>query len=136
MKKLLATTMIILGSTAMSGCMSDAAKASNNISKASDNFEVDRRIHFYDGINAKFMLTIEGKCSIDPDSLKIAVTCKVAPNEYEKHYLGLSDNVTYFAQQLKTIDVSTYHTRIILKPESVLPDFDLQFQTDTDAKGR
>ena len=38
--------------------------------------------------------------------------------------MGLSDNVTYFAEQLKTADVSSYHNRIIFKTQSIVPDID------------
>ena len=43
-----------------------------------------------------------------------------------KHFLGLSDNVTYFAEQLSPGDVSTYHHRITFKPQVIVPDFDFR----------
>lgn len=48
----------------VAACQDDAKVASYNISKAADNFEIDRRIVFYNGINGEYMLTIEGRCSI------------------------------------------------------------------------
>jgi len=42
------------------GCASDADVASYNLSKAADNFEVPRRIIFYNGITGEYMLVIEG----------------------------------------------------------------------------
>jgi hypothetical protein len=54
------------------------------------------------------------------------VTCRQGPNDYRKHYVGLSDNTFYVATQLEPIDVSVYHTRVILKPEGLVPDIDLQ----------
>lgn len=45
---------------------------------------------------------------------------------YNKHFLGLSDNVTYFAEQLETADVSAYHHRIVFKPQAIIPDIDFR----------
>lgn len=110
---------------ALAGC-SDAQVASSNLSKASDMFEIERRIVFYNGINGEYMLTIEGKCSIMPTSIKLEVTCKTAADAYKKHYLGLSDNVTYFAEQLESAAVDVYRYRVIFKPEVIIPDVDLE----------
>ena len=114
---------------ALAGCQDDATVASYNISKAADNFGIDRRIVFYNGINGEYMLTIEGRCSIEEQGNQLEVTCKVAENAYKKHFLGLSDNVTYFAEQLETVDVSVYHHRNTFKPQQILPDTD--FRGDT-----
>ena len=71
-------------------------------------------------------LAVEGRCSIGnyDEAGELSITCKTGPNEYKKHYLGRSDNVTYFAEQLKDIDVNEYRYRVIFKPESILPDVD------------
>ena len=78
-------------------CTSDADVASSNLSKAADNFEVARRIVFYNGITGEYMLTIEGLCSLgnSDKARELSVTCKTGPNEFKKHFLGLSDNVSY-----------------------------------------
>ena len=109
----------------------DAEIASYNLSRASDNFEVDRRIVFYNGITGEYMLTVEGRCSIEDEGNQLEVTCQTGQSDYRKHFLGLSDNVTYFAEQLSPGDVSTYHHRITFKPQAILPDFD--FRGDTEA---
>ena len=109
----------------LSACTTDAGVASRNLSKASDMFEVDRRVIFYNGITSEYMLSIEGRCSIEPSAQKVAVTCKTGPSAYKKHYLGLSDNVTYFAEQLETSNVSVYRYRVVFKPEAIIPDVEL-----------
>lgn len=111
----------ILGASA---CTSDADMASRNISTAADNFEVNRLIVGVNGITDKVLFSIEGRCSITRDG-DLVVTCKHGPNDYRKHVLGLSQNVTFVSTQLEGIDASVYHTRIILKPENILPNFDL-----------
>lgn len=111
----------------VSGCQSDADTASYNLSQAADMFEINRRIVFYNGITDGYILTIEGKCSLgnNDDAGKLTVTCKTGPNAYKKHFLGLSDNVTFFAEQIDAADVSAYHYRVVMKPQSILPDIDV-----------
>ena len=111
---------------ALGGCVPDAQVASRNLSKAADMFEITRRIIFYNGITDTYMLTIEGRCSILDQSKQLEVTCKVHEEAFKKHFLGLSDNVTYFAEQLETADVSVYHHRVVFKPQSIIPEIDLR----------
>ena len=90
---------------------SQADVASNNVSKAADNFEINRRIVFYNGITDNYILIIEGLCSLGnyDTAGELSVTCKTGPNEYKKHYLGRSDNVTYFAEQIDAVSVDVYY---------------------------
>ena len=120
--------VVVLAVALISGCSRDASVASHNISEAADNFQINRRIVFYNGITDKYMLTIEGKCSIEVDPKKLAVTCKTGDTTYKKHYLGISDNVTYFVEQLESAGVDTYHYKVVFKPESIIPDIRLKVQ--------
>lgn len=111
----------------LAGCEGDAQVASRNLSRAADMFEITRRVVFYNGITGEYILSIEGLCSIDKDADgDFTVTCKTAPQQYKKHFLGLSDNVTYFAEQLESSSVSAYHYRVIFKPQTILPDIDFK----------
>ena len=56
------------------------------------------------------------------------MTCKVSPTQYKKHFLGLSDNVSYLVEQIDGATVSAYHYKVIFKPDVILPDFDLKTQ--------
>ena len=114
---------IIAATVLLAGC-DDARVASHNLSKAAVNFEIDRRVIFYNGITDTYMLTIEGRCAIEDQTTQLEVTCKIGDDQYKKHFLGLSDNVTYFAEQLATADVSSYHYRVTFKPQTILPDID------------
>ncbi|SDH55013.1 hypothetical protein [Microbacterium sp. 77mftsu3.1] len=120
----LAISIGLAAAVGLVGCESDAAKVSENISTAADNFEVQRLIVGINGITDKVLFSVEGRCSITRDG-DLVVTCKHGENDYRKHIVGLSDNVTFISTQLEGIDASVYHTRIILKPENILPDFDL-----------
>ena len=112
---------------ALSSC-SAADTASYNLSKQADSFQVFRRIVFYNGITGEYMLQIEGLCSLgnDDSSGEISITCKVAEEQYKKHYLGLSDNVTYFVEQIDSIFVDQYHYLVIFRPATIVPNIELQ----------
>ena len=107
---------------------SDADVASRNLSQAADQFEINRRIVFYNGISGEYILTIEGLCSLgNYDSQRqLSVTCKTGPAAYKKHFLGLSDNVTYFAEQIDAARADVYHYRVIFKPAAIVPDVDFR----------
>ena len=99
MKKMLAVALALLTVFAV-GC-NEADVVSHNLSQEADKFNVLRRVVFYNGITDKYMLSIEGFCSLGNDRTadEISVTCKTGVNdEYKKHFLGLSDNVTYFIE--------------------------------------
>ena len=66
MKKTFALLLIILV-ILLSGCATDANVASRNLSVAADQFEITRRVVFYNGITGEYMLQIEGRCSITAD---------------------------------------------------------------------
>lgn len=124
MKKLL-LPLILIASFVLVGCSTDAQIASHNLSKAAEMFQLERRIVFYDAIQGTYLLSIEGRCSIEPSTTKLMVTCRTSETEYKKHYLGLSDNVTYFAEQLEAATVGVYRYKVIFKPTSIIPDVDL-----------
>jgi uncharacterized lipoprotein NlpE involved in copper resistance len=128
---MLKQTMIAMGvALALAGCSNDADVASRNLSQAADNFEINRRVVFYNGINGEYMLEIQGLCSLGgSQSLpgkSITVTCKTGPGQYKKHFLGLSDNVTYFAEQIEPAKASTYFYRVTFKPSTILPAIDVR----------
>lgn len=122
MKALSLATMAV-ALTGLAAC-SDADVASTNLSKAADNFEVQRRIVFYNGISGEYILTIEGLCSLGNfDSAgEVTVTCKTGPGVFKKHFLGLSDNVTFFAEQMEPVAVGTYQYVVNFKPTAIIPD--------------
>lgn len=124
MKKLILASAVL---AVLAGC-NDADVASRNLSQAADNFQIERRVVFYNGINGEYMLTIEGLCSLgNADKAKeVTITCKTGPSSYKKHFLGLSDNVTYFVEQMDPADVSVYHYKVVFKPSVIIPDISIK----------
>lgn len=125
MKKLVLASLLAV--LVLAGCTSEADTVSENLSTSADSFQVQRKIVFFNGITDKYLLTIEGLCSIDTgSSKKLSVTCKVGDKQYKKHYLGLSDNVSYFVEQTDAKYEDAYHYKVLFRPETIVPDIDLQ----------
>lgn len=125
MKKLIVGISML---AALVGCSDEARVVSQNLGKAADNFEINRRVVFYNGITSDYLLSIEGLCSIEPllNPARVAVICKVSPNEYKKHFLGLSDNITYFVEQLEPNRTNKNFYRVTFKPSIIIPDIRVQ----------
>ena len=125
---IISTALFLLGVASGLTACSDAHVASANLSKAADNFEINRRVVFYNGITGEYMLSIEGLCSLGraEETKAVTVTCKTGPSEYKKHFLGLSDNVTYFAEQVASAHASQYQYRVVFKPMAIVPDIEVR----------
>lgn len=130
LRKLIAVALLplfALGTACTNNSKADVA--AHNLSVAAENFEVSRRIVFFNGITDKYLLTIEGRCSVETTDSKLGgsleVTCKTGPNEYKKHFLGLSDNVSYFVEQTEAVDVNVYHYRVIFRPDTIIPAIEI-----------
>lgn len=124
MKALIGT--VLAACLLLAGCDDDARVASENLRRAADNFELNRRIVFYNGITGEYMLTIEGLCSQEPLDGRLAVTCKTGNGTYKKHFLGLSQNVTYFSEQMEPAKASVYFYRVTFKPSTIIPAIDIR----------
>lgn len=126
--------MVVLALVA-SGCPSDADTASTNLSTQAEQFKVARRIVGINGITDKIEFEVIGRCSIEGGEIAglrmMTVTCaegekgKNGQQKVKKHYLGVSDNTIPIVTQLDGLEVSTLHSKVILKPTSLIPDIDL-----------
>lgn len=127
MKKKLAITLVGAAAIILSAC-TEADTVSQNLSKSADSFEVQRRVVFFNGITDKYLLTIEGLCALgnEDSDKRLSVTCKVGKDSYKKHYLGLSDNVSFFVEQTDEKTEDPFRYKVLFRPESIIPDIDLQ----------
>ena len=105
------------------GCR-EADRASYNISREADNFNIVRRVTVIDCINGDVLFQMSGKMSIKADRDDNQLEITVSDNgKYQKHIIGLSDNVTYVVEDLNLgeNEVSAYHYTIIYNPKMWLP---------------
>lgn len=124
---------LMLSVSFLTSCRREADTASFNISREADEFRVVRRVVFYNSITDTYILEMVGNLSIKADRAdnQLEVTAKIGPNKYQKHFLGLSDNVTYSVEQLGVSDVDAYRYKVIFKPQSILP-IDLEIKVGED----
>jgi hypothetical protein len=121
---LVLAALVMMVGLGASACGSSADTVSKNLSTEADEFKVERKIV---GVNTEtdtVLFEITGLCSITRDG-DLVVICREGPDEYKKHYLGLSAQTTFISTQLRTLDVSRYHTTIVWRPTSIIPDVDL-----------
>ncbi len=124
MKKLILALVLVLG---LAACNESAAdRANKNLSKAAENFEVPRRIVGINGITDNVLFSVEGFCSYEVrDDNTFEAICKNPNGTISRTTLGLSDNVTFVSTQLRGVKVNLFRPRIIFRPETIIPDFDL-----------
>lgn len=120
--KIAIASAAVLIAAGLASCSSDADVASENISKASEQFEVSRRIVAINGITDKYLFTVEGKCSMEYPDNRTEIICKLNDGSLVKHVVRQSDNVTLIMEQTDGTNVSTDHYRVIFKPEVIIPN--------------
>lgn len=112
----LATTLL-----ALSGC-TEAERVSTNLAQESDNFNVVRKVTVLNAITNDTMFEMTGKMSIKADTADKQLEIVVEDNgKYQKHIIGLSDNVSYVVQDLDVKDVDKYHYSINFNPKMWVP---------------
>lgn len=118
---------LLLATAVLAGCTSAADTANENLDKAAENFEVPRRITGINGITDEVIFTIEGFCSLEKVDGVFHATCLTdrASGTVERTSLGLSDNVTFLSTQIGGTEVDLFRPRVIFRPETIIPDFDL-----------
>ena len=119
-----AVAVVVLGG-ALSACASAADTASENLSKAAENFEVPRRIVGINGITDKPLFSVEGFCSYEIEADAYDVICKQPDGSIERTTMAKANNVTMVVTQMGGKKVDLFRSRVIFRPETIVPIFDL-----------
>jgi len=127
LKKIAIAAVAALSVVGLAACgVNDADVVNENISKAGDNFEVNRRITFINNLDgSKPIQIVEGWCNVELSPDHITATCK-SQGKYYRHYQGLNATSTYSIEQLDGSDVSKDHYRVSYKPSAVIPDINIR----------
>lgn len=123
MKKMILCALL---TTTLTACDNAADVASRNVATAAANFEVNRRIVFYNVRSGEYLLSIEGRCARENTSSEIEITCKTGPNDVKKHFMGLTTEVTYFIEQTDSSSTDQYRYRVTFNPMQILPDLNIR----------
>lgn len=120
MKKIISVLLILMAVT-LGGC-SEAERVSQNLSQEADNFNVIRQVTVIDCITGDTLFQVRGKISITADSTDNQLEIISEENKnYKKHFIGLSDNVSYVVEQLDVKDVDNYKFTINYNPKMWIP---------------
>ena len=120
---LVSLLIIAMVSCCLTGCR-EATRASYNVSKQADNFNIVRQVTVIDCINGDVMFQMTGKMYVYADTEDNQLEIVVEDSgTYTKHIIGLSDNVTYVVEDLNlgSNDVSKYHYTINFNPKMWVP---------------
>ena len=122
MKKKIVAVLIFVIMT-MTGCI-EAERVSYNISQEADNFNTVRQITVINCIKGDVLFQMTGKMSIeaDTDDNQLEIIVEDEYGRYNKHFIGLSDNVTYVVEDItNSTDVSKYHYELNFNPHMWIP---------------
>lgn len=122
-KEILTVTLItamVLG--AFAGC-SQASRVSSNLSKEADNFNDVRQLTVINCLQGDTLFQMTGKMSIVADTAdnQLEIIVEEEDGTYKKHFVGLSDNVTYVVEDITAGDVSNYKYTLNFNPKMWIP---------------
>lgn len=121
-KKIICGLMAIMMVLALAGC-SEADRVSSNLSKEADNFNVIRQLTVINCIQGDTLFQMTGRLSItaDTEDNQLEVLVEKEDGTYQKHFIGLSDNVTYVVEDLGSNNVDKYKYTLNYNPKMWIP---------------
>lgn len=121
-KKLIITMVTILAIATFTGC-SESERVSSNLSQEADNFNVVRQLTVMNCIQGDILFQMTGKMSIKADKSdnQLEVVVENSDGSYQKHFVGLSDNVTYVVEQKNYKNVDKYQYTLNYNPKMWIP---------------
>jgi len=122
-KKILGVLLVATMAIGLVGC-SQAARVEHNLTKEADNFNIVRELTVINCIEGDVLFQMSGKMSITADMEDNQLEIIVEDNgKYVKHFIGLSDNVTYVVEDLNLGDnaVSNYQYTLNFNPKMWIP---------------
>lgn len=122
-RKILALILSVSLVLALPGCGREASRVSYNLSQEADNFNDVRQITVINCLKGDVLFQMTGKMSITADvsENQLEIIVEDEKGEYKKHFIGLSDNVTYVVEDITAGDVSEYKYTLNFNPNMWFP---------------
>lgn len=124
MKKLMVVIIVmVVLVTIFTGCDTEASRVSYNLSQQADNFNVIRQLTVINCLQGDVIFQMTGKFSITADTAdnQLEITVENSDGTYQKHFIGLSDNVTYVVEQKNYKNVDKYKYTLNYNPKMWIP---------------
>lgn len=119
-KKLIMVIVTIFTLAAFTGC-TQSERVSHNLSKEADSFNVIRELTVINAIQGDVLFTMVGKLSVETTEDKLYVIVEDENGNYQKHIIGLSDNITYVLEQKDFKNVENYKYTLNYNPKMWVP---------------
>lgn len=121
-KKILAVVLSLSLIGAFTGCR-ESDRVSQNLSQEADNFNVVRQLTVINCIQGDVLFQMTGRMSIkaDNEDHQLEVIVEDSNGSYQKHFIGLSNNVTYVVEQKNYKNVSKYKYELNYNPKMWIP---------------
>lgn len=121
-KKMITVCTLLLTGLMLSAC-SQADRVSTNLAQEADSFNVVRKVTVLNAITNDVMFEMSGRMAIkaDTEEKQLEIVVETDKKKYQKHIIGLSDNVSYVVQDVTTKDVSNYQYTINFNPKMWIP---------------
>ena len=115
---------LLLTAAILTGC-SEAARVEYNLTEEADNFNVVRRLTVINCLQGDVLFRMTGKMSITADTSdnQLEIIVENDDGTYAKHFVGLSDNVTYTIEDLNLgkNEVEKYKYTLNFNPKMWIP---------------
>lgn len=127
MKKRIACVlaMAVLAVGMLAGCETEASRVEYNLTQEADNFNIVRQLTVINCLQGDVLFQMTGKMSITADvsDNQLEIIVENEDGNYTKHFVGLSDNVTYTIEDLNLgkNDVEKYKYTLNFNPNMWLP---------------
>lgn len=107
----------------LSACDTEANRVSYNLSQEAENFNDIRQLTVINCLQGDTLFQMTGRMSItaDTEDNQLEVIVEDENGEYKKHFVGLSDNVTYVVEDITAGDVEKYKYTLNFNPEMWIP---------------
>lgn len=123
-KKIVAAIIAISAAVGITAC-SEASRVEYNLTNEADNFNVVRQLTVINCLQGDVLFQMTGKMSItaDVEDNQLEIIVENEDGNYAKHFVGLSDNVTYTIEDLNlgSNDVEKYKYTLNFNPEMWIP---------------
>jgi outer membrane lipoprotein-sorting protein len=123
-KKIAILIALVCVLVALVGCeQRQASQVSYNLSLEADNFNDVRQITVINCLQGDVIFQMTGKMSITADTAdnQLEVIVEDEHGNYKKHFIGLSDNVTYVVEDITSGDVDNYKYTLNFNPKMWIP---------------
>lgn len=123
-KRIVAAVLLLIFMFGLVGCGTEASRVEYNLTQEADNFNVVRQLTVINCLQGDVLFQMTGKMSItaDVEDNQLEIIAE-DDGTYVKHFVGLSDNVTYVIEDLNLGDnaVSKYRYTLNFNPNMWIP---------------